>query len=127
MNSIVRISPRLLPSVDVSGAAVSVSPARGRDHYGKPEWRWYVDLPDGREFEGAELFGWGDAGEMLESLLAFLSACGEGVAYSRRTGRESENSGLFPPELADWCDSVSDELGMAQSELEAENESRRGR
>lgn len=125
MNSIVKISSRLLPAVDVAGATISISPTPRRGRDGKPEWNWFVDLPDGREFSGAELWGFGDAGNMLETLVSFLAACGESVAYSRRSGRDSENANLFEPALAEWCDSAAEELGMVGWELETENAERR--
>jgi hypothetical protein len=118
------ISSRLLPAVSVAGATISIEPTRNRDHYGKPEWRWYVDLPDGREFDGAELYGWGDAGAMLETLLSFLGACGESVNYRDRTGRGGDNAELFPPSVADWCGQYSDELSAAAFDCETANRGR---
>ena len=41
----------------------------------------------------------------METLLSFLSACVESVNYSRRTGRDGENSGMFPANVAQWADS----------------------
>lgn len=118
------ISARLLPAVRVGDATVSVEPTRNRDRDGKPEWRWYVDFPDGREFAGAELWGWGDAGEMLEALLSFLGACGESVSYHDRTGRVGESADLFPAELARWCADNSDALSLASLECEEANRGR---
>lgn len=119
------ISARLLPAVDVAGATVSVDPTSNRDHYGKPEWRYFIDLPDGTEHTGGELYGWGDAGEMLETLLAFLGACGESVNYRDRTGRGGENADIFPPEVAAWCAANSDALSVASFECEEANRARR--
>jgi len=118
------ISSRLLPAVSVAGATISIEPTRNRDRYGKPEWRWYVDLPGGREFDGAELYGWGDAGEMLETLLSFLGACGESVNYRDRYGRGGDNAELFPPAVADWCGQNSDELAAAAFDCETANRER---
>jgi hypothetical protein len=118
------ISSRLLPAVSVAGATVSIEPTRGRDRDGKPEWRWYVDMADGREFDGAELWGWGDAGAMLETLLAFLGACGESVNYRDRTGRGGDHAELFPPAVAEWCGQNSDELAVAAFDCETANRDR---
>ena len=118
------ISARLLPAVSVAGATISIEPTRGRNRDGKPEWRWFVDLPGGREFDGAELWGWGDAGAMLETLLAFMGACGESVNYRDRHGSGGDNAELFPPEVAEWCSQNSDELAVAAFDCETANRER---
>jgi hypothetical protein len=118
------ISARLLPAVRVSDATVSIQPTDNRGRDGKPQWRWYVDLSDGGEFSGDDLYGWGDAGGMLETLLAFMAACGESVNYHGRTGRDGENADLFPPELAEWCGQNSDEISAAGFDCETANRGR---
>lgn len=118
------ISSRLAAAVTVAGAEIAVEPCGGCDRDGKPEWRWYLDFPDGAEYSGAELWGWGGSAEMLETLLAFMGACGEGLTYQTRTGRESESATLFPPAVAEWCAANSDEIGAVQFDIE---ESRNGR
>lgn len=118
------ISSRLTAAVTVAGATISVEPSGGCNRDGKPEWRWHLDLPDGAEHSGAQLWGWGGSAEMLETLLAFMGACGEGLNYQARTGRESENADLFPPAVAEWCAANSDELAVVQFDIE---ESRNGR
>jgi len=120
------ISARLLPAVSVAGATISIEPTRGRGRDGKPEWRWFIDLPDGREFDGAELWGWGDAGAMLETLLAFLGACGESVNYRDRTGRGGDNAELFPPAVAEWCAANESEISVCAFDCEESNRARRG-
>lgn len=117
------ISSRLAAAVTVAGATISVEPAGGCNRDGKPEWRWYLDLPDGAEHSGAELWGWGGSAEMLETLLAFMGACGESVNYRARTGRGGDNAELFPPAVAEWCADNSDKLFFVQFEIE---ESRNG-
>lgn len=112
------ITPRLLPGVRVGGAFVSIDPTGARDRRGAPEWRWYVDLPDGGEHTGAELCGWGDARAMLETLLGFLAACGESVNYQRRTGRDGECAELFPPAVAEWAAANADDISVVGFDLE---------
>lgn len=104
------ISSRLAAAVTVAGATVSVEPTGRADRHGKPEWRWYVDTPDGAEHSGAELYGWGGSAAMLETLLAFMAACGESVNYRDRTGRGGDNAELFPPAVAEWCAANESEL-----------------
>lgn len=111
------ISSRLAAAVSVAGATISIEPTGGRDNYGKPEWRWFLDLPDGAEHSGAELWGWGGSAEMLETLLSFMSACGESLNYGRRTGRAGENAELFPAPVAEWCAANEDEIGAVQFDL----------
>lgn len=113
----VQISSRLMPGIPIGGAWVQAEPTQKTDSNGKPLWHWVIDLPDGSEHEGTDLAGWGDAGEMLRSLLSFLSACAEGRNFENRTGRASENSGLFSDEVGAWAEENSDEISMAEMEL----------
>jgi len=114
----IKISPRLLPGIQVGGAWVSVDPTDKADRYGKPCWRWYVDLADGQEFNGEDLYGWDAAGGMLQTLCGFLAA------FAKAQGHEgSELSDLFPEALAEWASQNSDELemlGMEEEELDHE-------
>lgn len=112
------ISSRLLPSVKVGGAVLSLEPKGRADRMGKPGWVWYIDFEDGREFTGSDLHGWGDTREMMGSLLTFLGACGESVNYRDRTGREGENADLFPAEVGAWAAQFSDEISMLALEIE---------
>lgn len=50
-------------------------------------------------------------GEMLATLLAFLTACAESYP-------DGENSDLFPRDVAEWAAQHSDELAMLQFEIE---------
>jgi hypothetical protein len=120
------ISSRLAAAVDVAGATVSVEPTGRANRDGKPEWRWYVDTPDGDDHSGAELWGWGGSADMLETLLAFMGACGESVNYARRTGRDGDNAELFPPAVAEWCAAHDDELSAVGFELAESIAARRG-
>lgn len=107
-----KISSRLLPSLTIGGATVSLEhvgyTADGRDRY-----RWYVDLPDGREFSEADLKS-GIQGasyqQMFGTLLVFLGACADGRQYQTRTGREVENSDLFPEPVGQWAEENSHEI-----------------
>lgn len=112
------ISSRLAAAVKVAGATVSAEPSGRFDRNGKPEWKWYLDFPDGSAHSGGELWSRGDSAETLETLLSFLGACGEGLNYQTRTGRESENSSLFPAAVAEWCAANVDEIALVQFEIE---------
>jgi len=114
-----KISPRLLPGLQIEGAWVQLeySERPGRD--GRVRYRWTIDLPDGSEHTGDDLQ---TRSASLQSafgdLLSFLGACAESVAYTRRTGRKTENAELFPAPVAEWADSCSDELSMLRYEIE---------
>lgn len=118
------ITPRLLPGVRIGDAFVSVEPTGGADRQGKPAWRWYVDAP-GFEASESDLHGWGDAGEMLGTLLAFLEACAESRSYGARTGRKGENADLFSEHVGAWAEENSDEISMRRFEIEEPEESER--
>ena len=124
LNPPFEISPRLLPAVRVGSAFVSIEFA-GQTSDGRARYHYHIDTPDW-EYTGDDLksgVGGGSLESGMESLLSFLSACGEAVAYSRRTGRESENADLFPPHVAQWCYQNSDELSLLQFEIsESETE-----
>ena len=118
LNPPFEISPRLLPAVRVGSAFVSIEFA-GQTSDGRARYRYHIDTPDW-EYTGDDLksgVGGGSLESGMESLLSFLSACGEAVAYSQRTGRESENADLFPPHVAQWCYQNSDELSLLQFEI----------
>ena len=119
LQSPVEITSRLLPGVRVGGATISIDYSRERS--GRQAYRWYIDLPDGSEHTGDDLssgVGGGSLQSGLESLLSFLSACGESVNYRDRTGRDGENADLFPAPVAEWAAQNSDELSMLAIELQ---------
>ena len=60
----------------------------------------------------------GDERQGMESLLSFLGAAAESYGYTMRTGRESDNSELFPAFIVEWAYQNADEISMAQYELE---------
>lgn len=115
----VRISPRQCAGLHVGAGWMSIEYA-GRSADGRTRYRYYIDLP-AEEFTGDDLHsgcGGGTLQSGLESLLAFLGAAGEALLYSQRTGRQSENLGLFPQPVAEWAMAHSDELACLQIELE---------
>lgn len=57
------------------------------------------------------------AREMMPSLLGFLGACAESRKYG---SPESENWNLFADPIAEWAAQNSDELVLAELELEEE-------
>lgn len=100
-------------------------------------YRYWLDLEtDGKRIEhyGEELSSGCNHGlhNGLESLLSFLSACGESFGYRQRLNLEhtgddrlddqlddiDDNANLFPIDVAEWCYQNSDELIMLACEIE---------
>jgi hypothetical protein len=89
----------------------------------------YLDLPSGeftdRNMRGAAANGGCFEGpaEALKSALCFLGACAESRSHGlRRNGdpMSGENANLFVPEVGEWAEENSDEIGMLQLELSGE-------
>lgn len=116
------ITPRLLPGVRIGGAWVSLEHV-GYTSSGRDRYRWYIDLADGTEFSEADLKSGCQGAStqaMFGTLLAFLRACADGRSYAARTGRDSENSDLFPKAVGQWAEENSDEIASLQEVIEAE-------
>ena len=117
------ITPRLMAGLRIGDAFVSIehcglTPDRSRQCY-----HYCIDTPS-FEYEARDIHSGCQGGtlqEGMESLLSFLYACGEAMAYEEGTGRESENSDLFPRHVAEWARDNSDEISMLELEL-SENE-----
>jgi len=115
-----KIGSRLLPSLEVGGAWISLEHV-GYSNSGRDVFRWYIDLADGTEYSAADLRS-GCQGcttqEAFGTLLAFLDAYAEAIAWKERTGRDSENADIFPPGMRQWARENADELGMLRLEIE---------
>lgn len=108
-----KISSRLLPSLQIGGAWISI------ELITRTQARYYIDLRDGTEVSEDTLRC--EAGITLQSafegILSFLCAFAESVDYTTRTGRESENGTIFPAALAAWATQNSDEISMTQETI----------
>ena len=107
------ITARLLPGVQVGDGFLSIEYG-GHDPDGRTVYRYHIDIP-GHEYTGSDLRSGCQGGDLqsgMESLLTFMSACGESYAFTLRTGKQGENTDLFPPAIAEWCYRHSDELSM---------------
>ncbi len=110
INSPMIITARLLPGIRVEDGFISLEPTERRGDYGKPIWKWFVDIPAG-EFDGDDLSGWGDHRGMMESMLTFLGACADSYP-------DGESAALFPKPVAEWAQQNSDEISILSCELE---------
>lgn len=112
------ISSRLLPALRIAGATIQLDYSRRPGRDGRTRYEWTIDLPNGKSFTANDLqsgCGGGSLTEGFISFLSFLSACAE--SYARR-GIDGENADLFPVQVAEWAATYSDEIAMAQIELE---------
>ncbi len=110
------ISSRLLPAVKIGEATISIS--FDGESEGRARYRYYIDTPH-FEYENNDVFsgvGGGSLEEGMESLLSFLSACAESRRYRRNFGG-GENADLFPDNIGEWAESVSEEISLVQCDL----------
>ena len=108
------ISPRLCPAIQIGKAWLSYD-----------NGQFVIDLPDGTEHKVTDFhpprMGRHTLQDSFAALLSFLSACAESRSYGERMKRDAmagENSDLFPANVGEWAQSVSDELSMLQMEIE---------
>jgi hypothetical protein len=115
-----------MESMKFEGGVVSVEDTAQSDRQGRPVFEWTVRLADGSEFSEADLCGprcgrEPSEREMLATLFTFLSAAAECRQWRERAGEEFEEDSteaLFPAPVVEWAASVSDELSMAECEIE---------
>jgi len=116
-----KITARLMAGIDTGNGTLSIEYGKPGQH-GRRNYNYAIDVhppisnyPYG--YEAADLDGLGNLQDGLTSLLAFLNAAAEAYRYEM-TGRESENSDLFPPEIMEWAYANQDEIEAALIELE---------
>lgn len=101
----------------VGNGTVSVEATGRANRDGRPTFRYRIEGP-GVSYEAADLAGPGSEEDATETLLSFLMAAGEGLAYERVTRRPSDLGDLFPREVAEWADANATELEVARIEAE---------
>jgi hypothetical protein len=120
------ITPRLLAGVQIDNAFISIDYSAREGREGRTRYQFHIDIADDENGQRVEHSDddlqsgcqGGSLREGLESLLSFLSACGESVNHATRTGRAGENADLFPPAIAEWAAQHSDEIAIAALEVE---------
>lgn len=110
------ISARLCP-------ALMVKASNGIAWINYDNGQFIIDLPDGTEHKVTDFHpgACSDLADQFAAILSFLTACAESRSYAERTKRDpmsGENSDLFPDNVGQWAQSVSDELSMLQMEIE---------
>lgn len=106
------ISSRLKPAIKVGDATISIETVRLRRD-GRYQYRYFIDTPEFEYVEADIQTHKHDLKEALSTLLSFLGAAAE--AYNRPN---SDNKDLFPSNVMEWAHQNSDEISMAQLELE---------
>ena len=114
------ITPRLMAGVEIDGAFISIGYSKRPGDDGRTRYRYCIDLPGiGIECDDMQSgCQGGNLREGLESLLSFLGACAESIAYAARSDEPGENADLFPPVIARWAARNSDELSLLAREVE---------
>lgn len=112
------IGARLLPAIKIGNGTISME-YDGQTSDGRIRYRYHIDLPD-FEWSRNDLrsgVGSGNLQQGFSSLLSFLSAAAE--SYSRH-GMEGENAEMFPEKVCEWAEQNSDELCLAQLQMDEE-------
>lgn len=120
LHSPFKISSRLLPALEIGGASIQLEYSKRPGSEGRTRYYYTIDLPGHSTAQGQDLQSGCQGGNLREgfiSLLSFLSAAGESFRYHRGM-KEDSNTDLFPKEVCQWAARFSDELTMAQIELE---------
>lgn len=109
-----------METVTIGGVEVSVE-AGDCDREGRTIFT-YTLKGEGIDYEASDLkSGCGSGGredrDGLESLLAFLGAAAESYRYHDGMRKDS-NTDLFPRKVCRWAAQFSDEISMAEYELE---------
>ena len=113
------ITSRLLPGCRIGDAEISIEYA----HFtldGRQAYRYFIDLGEYayQKNDLASGVGGGTLQESLESLLGFLGAFAEAIAYRDPTGKTgSDNEDLFPVMLGEWATANADEIAMMEIKL----------
>lgn len=116
------ITSRLLPGIRIGDTEISIeySDRAGDGHCCR--YRYYIDLV-GAEYRADDIQSGCNHSlqDGLSSLLSFLGAAAESYAYDLRNGGDGmggENSELFPQAIVEWANQYSDDIALAQCELE---------
>ncbi len=91
------ITSRLMTGLQIGNGTISIDYSDRPGDETRTRYLYFIDI-DSHEYDNDDLQSGCQGGtlqEGLESLLAFLIAAGESYDYFIRTGRESDNAGLF--------------------------------
>lgn len=125
LTSPIIITSRLMAGLQIGKATISIGYSPKMSNEGRTRYVVHIDIGK-RHHEDHTLQSGCCGGSLqsgLESLLCFLAACGESIAYGERAGRgDGENADLFPRWVGEWARDNSDELSMLECELQENSE-----
>jgi hypothetical protein len=110
------IGPRLAPALRIQDSETTA-------WISYQDGQFVIDLPDGTEHKVTD-FRPGHGANLVRQfgdILSFLGACAESRKYARGRGKsemDGENSDLFPANVGEWAERMSDEIAMLQCEIE---------
>ena len=111
------ITARLLPGLRIGNGSVSIEYG-GITTDNRRQYMYHIDIP-GYSYSGGDLssgVGGGSLQSGLSSLLSFLGAFAESIAYCHGND-EGKHADLFPPKLREWAIQNSDEISMLEAEI----------
>lgn len=119
------IAPNLEPGIRIGDSWVTIGYSHRPGRESRTRFRCTILFGDGDEYVDHNLqSGNGGCGSSLqaglESFLCFLGAAAESLAHCERMQREpdeDDNANLFPPDVTAWARQWSNEIAMAQCEL----------
>lgn len=114
------ITPRLCAGLQIGDVFISIEYSAQPGESGRTRYTYHIDKGS-QEHTSSDLQSGCGSGTLqagMESLLSFLCAAGEAWNYQERTGRESDNTGMFPDWVCQWASQADTELSMLQIEIE---------
>ena len=102
LESPVFITSRLLPGVKIGNAIVSIDYAIGTGN-GRTRYIWYIDYEDNYTCDDLQCAPGSTLQKGLETLLSFLGAFADAIAFEKAHGVGCIGIDFFPSELADWA------------------------
>ena len=117
------IGSTLSPALKIGDSTLHLADVQPAEE-GRERAKFLLVTPE-FEYEDNELRSgvmgfWSTVG-IFESFLSFMQAAIEAAEYEMRTGRESDNSGLFPKHVVEWALEHKDAIEMAICEITDED------
>lgn len=118
-----QISPALLPAVRIGSGPETAWVQIDSPKCGESGLVVSVLMPDGSEIRSDRFRPRGDIRRAMAAALSLLSASGESYLYRIGVTKKAEpdpdgNETLFPAPVPEWAYRFSDEISMAEYELE---------
>ena len=120
LHSPMKISPRLLPAVEVAGAWISLEPTGVSEN--RLQWQWHIDAKGGFTWSGG---GLSTGPQHVDDEAGYRAAMGALLAFLQDAAEQYRHDSdyddpSFSTACVHWAYQNDDELGMLQVELEGE-------